>query len=129
MGRGQGMQDLGASLPVWRLLLGNTSTQQQFLVISVWVCEDTEVLLSEQILMIRHNVISSIIIFHIRASPSLSYSWMFIPFYQHFPIFPTPQPLATTFFALCFNESDFLKKDSTCKWYVHVCLAVWLISA
>ena len=100
MGRGQGTEDLGASLPVWRPLLGNSSTQQQLLVISVWVCEDTEVLLSEQISMIQHSVISSIIIFHIRASPSLSYSWMFIPFKQPFPISSTPQPLATTFFSL-----------------------------
>ena len=93
-------------------------------VISVWVCEDIEVLLSEQTSLIQHSVISPIIIFHIRASP-LSYSWMFIPFYQPFPIFPTPQPLATTFFTLCFSESDFLKKDSTCKWYVQ-CLSCCL---
>ena len=94
-------------------------------VISVWMCEDIEVLLSERTSMIQYSVISPIIIFHIRASPSLSYSWMFIPFYQTFPIFPTPQPLATTFFTLCFSESDFLRKDSTCKWYVQ-CLSCCL---
>lgn len=96
----------GASLPVWRPLLGNASTQQQFLVISVWVQGDTEVLLSganfndtTQRYQLYHYISYQSLTF-------LSYSWMFIPFTNIFPIFPPSAP-GNHFFTLCFNESDF----------------------
>ena len=53
-------------------------------------------------------LLSIITTMHQMSRTYISSNWKFVPFEQHLPIIPTPQPLATTILHF-FNEFDFLR--------------------
>lgn len=54
-----------------------------------------------------------------------SYNWNLVPFGQHIPIFPMPQPLVTNILLFSYEFSFF--KDSTHNWDHRIFFLVWFI--